>query len=66
MVHACVAPAVEVLEEEVIVLLLPSTNAAVTLTVQLLPALREEMVCLLAVPVPVFVFTGGDCESHKS
>ena len=44
MVHACVAPAVKVLEEEVIALLLPSTNTAVTLTVQLLPALREEMV----------------------
>ena len=42
--HWCVVPAVKVLVEEVIVLLLPSTNTAVTLTVQLLPALREEMV----------------------
>ena len=42
--HLCVVPAVEVLVDKVIVLLLPSTNTAVTLTVQLLPALREEMV----------------------
>ena len=41
--HWCVVPAVKVLVEEVIVLLLPSTSTAVTLTVQLLPALREEM-----------------------
>ena len=40
----CVVPAVEVLVEEVIVLLLLPPNTAVTLTVQLLPALREEMV----------------------
>ena len=64
--HWCVVPAVKVLVEEVIVLLLPSTNTAVTLTVQLLPALREEMVWLLAVPVTVFVCTDGVCESHKS
>ena len=42
--HWCVVPAVEVLVEEVSVLLLLSTNTAVTLTVQPLPALREEMV----------------------
>ena len=40
--HWCVVPAVEVLIEEVIVLLLLLQNTAVTLTVQLLPALREE------------------------
>ena len=59
-------PAVEVLVEEVIVLLLPSTSTAVTLTVQLLPALREEMVCLLIVPDTVIVCTDSTCESHKS
>ena len=37
-------PAVEVLVEEVIVLLLLPPNTAVTLTVQLLPALRVKMV----------------------
>ena len=42
--HWCVVPAVEVLVEEVIVLLLLQPNTAVKLTVQLLPALREEMV----------------------
>ena len=56
----------EVLAEEVIVLLLPSTNTAVTLNVQLLPALREEIVRVMAVPVTVFVCTDGVCESHKS
>ena len=39
----CVVPAVEVLVEKVIVLLLPLTNMAITLTEQLLPALREEI-----------------------
>ena len=39
-----VVPAVMVFVEEVVVLLLPSTNTADTLTVQLLPALREEIV----------------------
>ena len=35
----------------VLLVLLP--NTAVTLTVQLLPALREEMVCVVAVPLTV-------------
>ena len=64
--HWCVVPAVKVLVEKVIVLLLPSTSTAVTVTVQLLPALREEMVCLLIVPDTVIVCTDGTCESHKS
>ena len=42
--HWCVVPAVKVLVEELIVLLMPSTKTAVTLTLQLPPALREEMV----------------------
>ena len=42
--HWCVVPAVKVLVEELIVLLLLSPNTAVTLTVQLLPGLREELV----------------------
>ena len=63
--HWCVVPAVNVLVTEVIVLLLPLLpNTAVTLTVQLLPALSEEMV--LAVSVTVFVCTDGISESHKS
>ena len=62
----CCIPAVEVLVEEVIVLLLLPPNTAVTLTVQLLPALREEMMRLLAVPVTVFVCTNDVCESHES
>ena len=40
----CVVPDDVVLVEEVTVLLLLLPNTAVTLTVQLLPALREEMV----------------------
>ena len=44
IMHWCVVPAVKVLVEEVIVLLLLLQNTAVTLTVQLLPALREKMV----------------------
>ena len=52
--------------EEVIVPLMVLPNTAVTVTVQLLPALREELVCLLAVPITVFVSTGNACESHKS
>ena len=59
-------PAVEVLVEEVIVFPLVLPNTAVTLTVQLLPALREELVCILAVPITVFVSTDDACESHKS
>ena len=42
--HWCVVPVVKVLVEEVIVFPLVTPNTAVTLTVQLLPALREEMV----------------------
>ena len=64
--HWCVVPAVEVLVEEMIVFPLVPPNTAVTLTIQLLPALREELVCLLAVPITVFVSTDNACESHKS
>ena len=64
--HWCVVPAVKVLAQEVIVLLSVSPNTAVTLTVQRLPALREELVWLLADPITVFVSTGNACESHKS
>ena len=46
-------PAVVVLVEEVTVLLLLLPNTAVTLTVQLLPALREVMVWVVAVPLTV-------------
>ena len=42
--HWCVVPAVKVLVEEVIVFPLLLPNTAVTLNVQLLPALREETV----------------------
>ena len=65
--HWCVVlPAVKVLVEEVIVFPLLPPNTAVTLMVQLLPALREELVCLLAVPITEFFSTGNGCESHKS
>ena len=46
-------PADVVLVEEVTVLLLLLPNTAVTLTVQLLPALREVMVWVVAVPLTV-------------
>ena len=42
--HWCVVPADNVLVEEVTVLLLTLPNTAVTLTAQLLPGVREEMV----------------------
>ena len=51
----CVVPVDVVLVELVtvlLVMLLP--NTAVTLTVHLLLALREEMVCVVAVPLTVF------------
>ena len=68
--HACSAvcciPAVKVFVEEVIVFPLVLPNTAVTLTVQRLPTLREELVWLLAVPITVFVSTDNACESHKS
>ena len=47
-------PVVVVLVEEVTVLLLLLPNTAVTLTVQLLPALREVMVWVVAVPLTVY------------
>ena len=60
-------PVDEVLVELVTVLLVLLSNTAVTLTVQLLLALREEMVCVVAVPLiescPVEAFC---CESHKN
>ena len=49
----CVVPVDVVLVELVTVLLVLLPNTAVTLTVQLLPALREEMVCVVAVPLTV-------------
>ena len=61
-----VVPAVKVLVEEVIVPLMVLPNTAVTLTVQLLPALREELMCILSDPVTVCVCTDDACESHKS
>ena len=62
----CVVPddAVLVLMKSVTVLLVLLSNTAVTLTVQLLSALREEMVCVVAVPL-----TFSDdicCEAQKS
>ena len=63
---ACVVPADVVLVEEVTVLLLLLPNTAVTLTVQLLPALREEMVWVVAPPTTVSVADNVCCESHKS
>ena len=51
-------------EEDVIVFPSVPPNTAVTLTVQLLPALSEDMVLLLSGPVTVFVCT--DDGSHKS
>ena len=63
----CIVPAVKVLVEEVIVFPLLLPNTAVTLTVQLLPALRaKELLCLLVAPVTVFVSTDDASESHKS
>ena len=59
----CVVPVDVVLVELVTVLLVP--NTAVTLTVQLLlPALREEMVCV--VTVPLNVSDDACCEPQKS
>ena len=49
----CVVPVDVVLVELVTVLLVLLPNTAVTLTIQLLPALREEMVCVVAVPLTV-------------
>ena len=50
----CLVPVDVVLVELVTVLLVLLPNTAVTLTVQLLlPALREEMVCVVAVPLTV-------------
>ena len=49
----CAIPADVVFVEEVTVLLLLLPNTAVTLTVQLLPALREVMVWVVAVPLTV-------------
>ena len=49
----CVVPVDVVLVKLVTVLLLLLPNTAVTLTVQVLPALREEMVCVVVVPLTV-------------
>ena len=62
-----VVPVDVVLVELVTVLLVILPNTAVTLTVQLLPALREEMVCIVAVPLTKTC--SGEafcCESHKN
>ena len=61
-----VVPAVKVLVEEVIVLLMVLPNTADTLTVQLLPALREELVCILSDPGTKFDSTDCNCESHNN
>ena len=58
-------PADLVLIELVTVLLVSLTNTAVTLTLQLLlPALREEMVCVVDVP-SLTVFDDVCCEPQK-
>ena len=49
-------PADVVLVEEVIVLLVLLPNTAVTLTIQLLPASTEEIVCMLTAPLTNTVF----------
>ena len=46
--------------------LMVTPNTADTVILQLLPALREELVCILFDPVTVFVSTDDACESHKS
>ena len=53
VLHVYCIPVVVVLVEEVTVLLLLLPNTAITLTVQLLPALREVMVWVVAVPSTV-------------
>ena len=63
--HWCVVPADVVLAEEVTVLLLLQPNTAVTLTVQLLPALSWEMMWVVAPPSTVAV-PDVCCEPHKS
>ena len=59
-------PVVVVLVEEVTVLLLLLPNTAVTLTVQLLPALREVMVWVVVVPSTVTDDDMYSSESHNS
>ena len=54
------------LVEELTVLLLLLPNTAVTLTVQLLPALREVMVWVVAVPSTVLNDDMYSSESHNS
>ena len=61
----CVVPADVVLVEEVTVLLLILPNIAVTLTLQLLPALREEMLRTVAIPSAKVFVSGKFCEVHK-
>ena len=64
--HWCVVPADMVLVEELIGLLLRLPNTAVTLTVQLLPGLRGEMVWLVPPPPATGSVPDVDCEPHKN
>ena len=61
----CVVPVDVVLVELVTVLLVLLPNTAVTLTVQLLPALREEIACVSIVAVPPTVSDNVCCEPQK-
>ena len=64
--HWCVVPADMVLVEEVTVLLLRLPNTAVTLTVQLLPEVRGEMVRVVPPPPATGSVPDVDCEPHKN
>ena len=64
--HWCVVPADMVLVEEVTELLLTLPNTAVTLTVHLLPVVREEMVWVVAPPSATSCAPDVCCELHKS
>ena len=55
-----------VLVEEVTVLLLRLPNTAVTLTVQLLPGLREQIVWVVDPSPAIETVPDVDCEPHKS
>ena len=59
-------PADDVLLDEVTVLLLLLPNTAVTLTLQLPPALREVMVWVVAVPSTVSDDDRYSSESHNN
>ena len=56
----------KVLVEEVTVLLLRLPNTAVTLTVQLFPGVREEMVWVVPPPLATGSVPDVDCEPHNN